>query len=111
MTVLNKILLSDVMTRTGLDKYRVHKALVGLFSSIAEALGKGDEVSVPDFGRFVVKQRSESQGRNPRTGLPITIAARKQVVFKPYPGLKDAVNPDSKTASISLSQKPPAQKK
>ena len=60
-----------------------------MFESIAEALKGGDEVRLVGFGTFSVAARAASEGRNPRTGEKIKIAASKQPKFKPGKGLRD----------------------
>jgi DNA-binding protein HU-beta len=55
-------------------------------------LKTGDEVRLVGFGTFSVSERSASEGRNPRTGEKIAIAASKQPKFKPGKLLKDSVN-------------------
>ena len=65
------------------------KAITAVFDQIANAASKGEEVSIPGFGKFAVKDRPERQGRNPSNGEAITIAASKKVAFTPAKGLKD----------------------
>lgn len=65
------------------------KAITAVFDQIANAAAKGEEVSIPGFGKFAVKDRPERQGRNPSNGETITIAASKKVAFTPAKGLKD----------------------
>ena len=52
----------------------------------------GDEVRLVGFGTFSVQAREASEGRNPRTGEKIAIAASKQAKFKAGKTLKDALN-------------------
>ena len=69
------------------------KALVGgVFKAIADAAAKGDEVSIPGFGKFKVQAKPARTGRNPATGETIEIGASKKVAFTPAKQLKDAVN-------------------
>ncbi len=68
------------------------KAVDGVFDAITGALKSGDEVRLVGFGSFSVAQRAASEGRNPRTGEKIQIAASKQPKFSAGKGLKDAVN-------------------
>ncbi|MDE0488399.1 MAG: HU family DNA-binding protein, partial [Gammaproteobacteria bacterium] len=56
------------------------------------ALGQGDSVSLVGFGTFSVKHRAARQGRNPRTGETIQIAATSVPGFKAGRALRDAVN-------------------
>jgi DNA-binding protein HU-beta len=55
-------------------------------------LKKGDDVRLVGFGTFLVTKRAASEGRNPRTGAKIDIAASTQPKFRAGKGLKDAVN-------------------
>jgi DNA-binding protein HU-beta len=69
------------------------KTLVdALFGAIRDAAVRGEEVSLPGFGKFKVQSRPARTGRNPSTGETIDIAASKKVVFQPAKVLKDAVN-------------------
>jgi DNA-binding protein HU-beta len=69
------------------------KALVdGLFSAVSAAAARGEEVSIPGFGKFKVQAKPARTGRNPATGGAIQIAASKKVSFTPAKQLKDAVN-------------------
>ncbi|GEQ96681.1 transcriptional regulator [Iodidimonas gelatinilytica] len=85
-------LIANVAEAADLSKADATKAVDAVFSSISDALSKGDEVRLVGFGTFSVAHRAASQGRNPRTGEPIAIAASKQPKFKAGKQLKDAVN-------------------
>jgi nucleoid DNA-binding protein len=63
-----------------------------ILSSIAEALAKGEKVDLRGFGSFQVAGKKERQGRNPRTGEIMTIAARNVAVFKPAKELSVRLN-------------------
>ena len=69
------------------------KALVdALLGAIKDAAVRGEEVSLPGFGKFKVQAKPARTGRNPTTGAAIEIAASKKVSFQPAKALKDAVN-------------------
>jgi len=85
-------LVSAVAQSSGLTKADAEKAVDGVFDAITGALKAGDDVRLVGFGSFSVAQRAASQGRNPRTGETIQIAASKQPKFSAGKGLKDAVN-------------------
>jgi len=85
-------LIAEVATRAGLTKADAVKAVDSVFDIISGALAKGDEVRLVGFGTFAVTHRAATEGRNPRTGDKIKIAASKQPKFKAGKGLKDAVN-------------------
>ena len=66
-----------------LGKAEVAIAVDSVLDMIAEALRANERVDLRGFGSFVVKERKERQGRNPRTGEAITIAAKRDASFKP----------------------------
>jgi DNA-binding protein HU-beta len=82
-------LTKGVAEATGSTDADAKKAIMAVFDQIANAAAKGEEVSIPGFGKFAVKDRPERQGRNPSNGEAITIAASKKVAFTPAKGLKD----------------------
>ena len=90
---MNKIdLIGVVAEQTGLSKGDVTKAIDGMLAALAAAMQKGEEVRLVGFGTYTVTERAASEGRNPRTGEPLKIAASKQPKFRPGKALKDAVN-------------------
>jgi len=81
---MNKAELIDVMAaEAGLTKADAKKALDTFIASTSKALQEGDKVTLVGFGTFSVSGRSERKGRNPQTGIEISIAAKKVVKFKP----------------------------
>ena len=85
-------LIAVIAETSGLTTADAGKAVDAVFDAIANALKNGDSVKVLGFGSFSVGQRAASEGRNPRTGEKIKIAASKQPKFSAGQGLKDAVN-------------------
>ena len=85
-------LVDTVSGKTDMKKSDASKAVDAVFDAIAEALKGGDEVRLVGFGTFSVAARAASEGRNPRTGEKIQIAASKQAKFKPGKGLRDSLN-------------------
>ena len=85
-------LVEAVANATGLTKADATRAIDATFAAITGALVKGDKVPLVVFGTFAVSERAAREGRNPRTGETVKIAARKAVTFKAGTALKDAVN-------------------
>jgi DNA-binding protein HU-beta len=85
-------LVDTVSSKTDMKKSDASKAVDAVFDAIADALKGGDEVRLVGFGTFSVASRAASEGRNPRTGEKIQIAASKQAKFKPGKGLRDSLN-------------------
>jgi DNA-binding protein HU-beta len=76
-------LIEQVAAKTELKKSEAEAAVDSVLALIAEALRANERVDLRGFGSFVVKERKERQGRNPRTGEAITIAAKRDASFKP----------------------------
>ena len=53
-----------------------------VFDSMTDALAKGERIEIRGFGSFIVKQRPSREGRNPRTGTVVSVAAKKVPLFK-----------------------------
>ena len=82
-------LVNVISSKTDLKKSEASKTVDAVFDSIAEALKGGDEVRLVGFGTFSVASRAASEGRNPRIGEKIHIAASNQAKFRPGKGLRD----------------------
>jgi len=76
-------LIEKVAAKTELGKAAGADAVDSVLDLIAEALQANERVDLRGFGSFIVKERKERQGRNPRTGETITIAAKRDASFKP----------------------------
>ena len=79
-------------TENGLTKSQAKTIVDGVFKALTDAAKSGDEVNVPGFGKFKVKQTPAREGRNPATGATIKIAASRKLTFGPAKALKDALN-------------------
>ena len=75
----------------GMTKKDAEKAVNAFIDSIIQSLKKGEDINIPNFGSFKVKERAARKGRNPRTGEEINIPARNAVVFSVGKSLKEAV--------------------
>ena len=85
-------LIESVASSAGLSKADAGRAVDAVITSITGALKSKGSVSLVGFGTFTVKRRAARQGRNPRTGETIQIAASNVPGFKAGKALKDAVN-------------------
>ena len=74
------------------DKKHAEMAVEGVTELITGELAAGKDVAIHGFGTFTVTQRAERQGRNPKTGEALTIAASKAVKFKAAKPLREAVD-------------------
>ena len=85
-------LIAQVAEKSELSKKDAEKAIAAVVSSVTDALVAGDKVQLVGFGTFEVRAREARNGKNPRTGEIIKIAASKAPAFKAGKALKDAVN-------------------
>ncbi len=85
-------LISRVAAAANLSKVDAGGAVEATLNSITSELAGGGEVRLVGFGTFSVSHRSQSQGRNPRTGELMIIPASNNPKFKAGKGFKDAVN-------------------
>lgn len=82
-----------VYTRLGGFSKKEAADLVDLvFETMKETLGRGEKIKISGFGNFVLRDKRQRQGRNPQTGDPITITARRVLNFKASQLLKQSLN-------------------
>ena len=87
-----KDLAGVVAEQARLTKKNAEVAINATFVAIGEALVAGEEVRIPGFGTFVVKERAARTGLNPSTREKIEIKESKAVGFKASKNLKDSLN-------------------
>ena len=80
-----------VVDKSDLSKKEAETAVDAVITSIQDALRSGDEVNITGFGKFHVAQRGAREGKHPRTGEPIHIAASRVPRFTAGAKLKQAV--------------------
>jgi integration host factor subunit alpha len=87
----------------GFSKKESAEVVEAVFETMKDVLSHGDKVKISGFGNFVVREKKERIGRNPQTGDPIPISARRVLTFKPSQVLKNVLNPE-KAASRRVSE-------
>ncbi|MBQ8804482.1 MAG: HU family DNA-binding protein [Tyzzerella sp.] len=85
-------LIVAMAEKAEISKKDAEKALKAFTEVVAEELGKGEKIQLVGFGTFEVSERAAREGRNPRSGATMTIAACKAPKFKAGKALKDAIN-------------------
>jgi len=88
---MNKGDIINEVAKATCSKAEAGKAVKAFLETIKKALKKGDKVTLVGFGTFSVVKRSARTGRNPQTGKPIKIAAKKVPKFTAGKALKDSV--------------------
>ena len=76
-----KTLIEELVPHTG-TKTKAEVAAKGLFVRLRKEIKKGGTYRIHGFGTFTVKTRAARKGRNPQTGEPVSIKAKKVVRFK-----------------------------
>lgn len=84
-------LVDSLANEFELSKRQVGEMVDMFLNEIKGALQRGDKVQLIPFGSFVVRERKAREGRNPKTGAKITIAARRVASFSAGKALRDAM--------------------
>jgi DNA-binding protein HU-beta len=89
---MNKGQLIEVVANdANLTKAQAQAALDALVGTVKRTLRGGDKVTLVGFGTFSASTRAARMGRNPQTGQPIHIPARRVAKFSAGKALKDAI--------------------
>ncbi len=93
MIIMNKTeLVAAVAEKSGLGRKEAEAAIKAFAEVVTDELKDGGKVQLMGFGTFEVTERAAREGRNPRTGETMPIAASKSPKFKAGKALRDAVN-------------------
>lgn len=100
-SALTKAQLADMLfEQIGLNKRESKDMVDAFFDLVSQTLVSGTDVKISGFGNFQIRTKAPRPGRNPRTGEPVAIEARRVVTFHASPKLKEAVQ----TGAGSLAQ-------
>jgi integration host factor subunit alpha len=89
---LTKAQLAELLfEQIGLNKRESKDMVDAFFELISQSLVEGQDVKISGFGNFQIRTKAARPGRNPRTGEPVAIEARRVVTFHASPKLKDSV--------------------
>ncbi len=84
-------LVEAIASDAGISKSQAQDAVDSFFAQVRRSLSRGEKVALVGFGTFSSSKRAARMGRNPQTGAPIRIPARKVARFTPGKGLKDGI--------------------
>jgi integration host factor subunit beta len=103
-------LVEEVARAAELNKRDAEVIVETVFDSIIGALHKGEKVELRGFGSFRTRERGPRRGRNPKTGEPVDVPAKRVPYFKPGKELKEyfTESPASPAAAPASSEAPPA---
>jgi integration host factor subunit beta len=91
-------LVEDVAEAAELTKKDAERLVEIVFESIIETLNQGEKIELRGFGSFRVRERGARRGRNPKTGDPVNIPAKRVPYFKPGKELKELINEQNSKA-------------
>ncbi|MDD3228250.1 MAG: HU family DNA-binding protein [Oscillospiraceae bacterium] len=84
--------VDKIAEESGITKKDADASVKAAIKVLTDAMAAGDKIAFPGFGSFEVRERAAREGKNPRTGEAVQIAACKSPAFKAGKALKDAVN-------------------
>ena len=85
-------LIDAMAARANLTKARAELVVNCIFDAMTEALERGEGIEIRGFGSFTVRPYKAYSGRNPRTGEPVPVPAKRLPFFKVGKELKELVN-------------------
>ena len=85
-------LIDAMAARANLTKARAELVVNCIFDAMTEALERGEGIEIRGFGSFTVRPYKAYSGRNPRTGEPVSVPAKRLPFFKVGKELKELVN-------------------
>ena len=85
-------LVTKIAETNGVSKTQAEAIVDSMLNSIMSAAAKGEEISLPGFGKFKVKETPERKGRNPANGEKIKIAASRKLTYLPARAVKELLN-------------------
>ena len=91
-TTTRSTLSEAVFKNVGLSRNESSILVDSVFNEILKSLIEGDDVKISSFGTFIVRNKKERIGRNPKTGEEVPITARSVVTFRASNVLKSRVN-------------------
>jgi DNA-binding protein HU-beta len=86
-----KRLVERIVEHTDSSKSEAEIHLEAFTGSVSEALKAGEEVQLPGFGKFYVREQKAREGRNPQTGETMRIGAKKVPAFKAGKAFKESI--------------------
>lgn len=89
-------LIAELADKCEMTKAQAAECIDAFCSIVSKSMAKGDEVRLVGFGTFCTVHRKATEGRNPRTGAVIKIAASNRPKFKAGKALSEMVNKNSK---------------
>lgn len=91
-TLTRANLVESIYAEVGLSRNESAALLESVLERMAATLEAGQAVKISAFGTFLVRQKGQRVGRNPKTGVEVPILPRKVLSFRPSQVLKARIN-------------------
>ena len=92
MSTLTRADLAEAINRKlGLSRSESLTMVESILNHMSEALAAGENVKISGFGTFLLRDKAERIGRNPKTGVEVPITPRRVMTFRASQSLKDRV--------------------
>jgi DNA-binding protein HU-beta len=85
-------LVAKIAEAHSVRKMQAQAVVDSMLKSITSAAANGEEISLPGFGKFKVKETPEREGRNPTSGEKIKIAASQELTYSPAKAVRELLN-------------------
>ncbi len=85
-------LIEQVVKLSNLTKKETELIVNTIFDKITDALGRGEKVELRGFGSFRIRHRNARKGRNPKTGMSVSVPEKRVPFFKVGKRLRELVN-------------------
>lgn len=93
-TLTRADLADSLNVKVGLSRAESARLVESIIDLICGALERGENVKISGFGTFVLRDKTERVGRNPKTGVEVPILPRRVLTFRPSQILRDQVAQD-----------------
>ena len=92
MALTKAQIVKSIHSQTGFTMNKSSEIVETCLEIIKSTLASGEDVLIPNFGRFCVREKKERKGRNPATGDDLMLEPRKVVTFRCSGKLRDRIN-------------------
>ncbi len=94
-TLTRANLAESLHKQVGLSKAESSKLVESILEHMGDALAKGQNVKISGFGSFLLRDKGQRVGRNPKTGVEVPIAPRRVLTFRPSQTMRTRIMKDS----------------
>lgn len=91
-TLTRADLAESLNGKVGLSRAESARIVESILDMMCDALARGENVKISGFGTFVLRDKSERVGRNPKTGVEVPITSRRVLTFRPSQIMREQVS-------------------